>query len=250
VVVRDGTVYAAAGIAHYDGTYVFALNAVTGDVKWCNDTSGRLSEEVDCGVSLQGELYIADGELRFLGGGKYEIARYDLETGRSLNEPDNSIASRFRTAYYPYYPDYGRYVSLAHKLADGRELIYDASYEGSEHSGLALFAALPAGAARPALERARWPLNRRGPRRESLWADQGQALFNAFVASPGTLLAAGHTGAGDAEEPFLAAIDVSTGKDQWREPLPAAAVRAGAAIDAAGRIVLSLENGQVMLWAK
>ena len=70
--------YAAAGIAHYDGTYVYALDAITGEVKWCNDSSGSLSEQVDCGVSLQGELYIADGELRFLGGGKYEIARYDL----------------------------------------------------------------------------------------------------------------------------------------------------------------------------
>ncbi len=248
VAVHDGTVYAAAGIAHYDGTYVYALDAVTGEVKWCNDSSGSLSKEVDCGVSLQGELYIADGELRFLGGGKYEVARYDLQTGRSLNEPDNSIVSRFRTAFYPYYPDYGRYVSLEHSLADGKELIYDASYEGSEHSPLALYAALPPGTTRPASEKARWPVNRRGPRRESLWTDQGQSWFNAFVVTPGTLLAAGHRGTAEAEEPFLVAIEVATGKDRWREALPAAAVRAGAAIDGERRIAVALENGQVSLW--
>ena len=56
VVAEEGVVYAAAGIAHYDGTYVYALDAVTGRVKWRNDTSGNLSEKVDCGVSLQGPL--------------------------------------------------------------------------------------------------------------------------------------------------------------------------------------------------
>ncbi|MFH1268089.1 MAG: PQQ-binding-like beta-propeller repeat protein, partial [Planctomycetota bacterium] len=58
VVVEDGVVYAAAGIAHYDGTHVVALDAATGEVKWYNDTSGTLSEQVNSGVSLQGDLYL------------------------------------------------------------------------------------------------------------------------------------------------------------------------------------------------
>ncbi len=33
VAVKDGTVYAAAGIAHFDGTHVYALDAVTGKIK-------------------------------------------------------------------------------------------------------------------------------------------------------------------------------------------------------------------------
>ena len=37
-------------------------------------------QATECGVSLQGPLSLADGELRFLGGGKYETARYDLQT--------------------------------------------------------------------------------------------------------------------------------------------------------------------------
>ena len=45
VVVQDGVVYAAAGIAHYDGTHVYALDAATGQVKWYNDTSGTTVPE-------------------------------------------------------------------------------------------------------------------------------------------------------------------------------------------------------------
>ncbi|MHC4353036.1 MAG: outer membrane protein assembly factor BamB family protein, partial [Planctomycetota bacterium] len=64
VVVHKGMVYAAAGIAHYDGTYVVALDAVTGKVKWYNDKSGTMSEKVNSGVSLQGGLAIRNNELQ------------------------------------------------------------------------------------------------------------------------------------------------------------------------------------------
>ena len=37
VVYEEGVVYAAAGIAHYDGTYVVALNPATGEPIWRND---------------------------------------------------------------------------------------------------------------------------------------------------------------------------------------------------------------------
>ena len=40
VVVQDGVVYAAAGIAHYDGTFVVALDGTTGDPIWTNNSSG------------------------------------------------------------------------------------------------------------------------------------------------------------------------------------------------------------------
>ena len=43
VVVEGDTVYAAAGITHYDGTYVVALDALTGKLKAENSTSGVIS---------------------------------------------------------------------------------------------------------------------------------------------------------------------------------------------------------------
>jgi outer membrane protein assembly factor BamB len=250
VVAADGVVYAAAGIAHYDGTYVYALDAVTGRVKWCNDSSGSLSEKVDCGISLQGPLYLADGDLRFLGGGKYETARYDLATGKCLNQPDDSVVSRFRTAFYPYYPDYGCYTSLEHALGDGRELSYDASYEGSQQTALALWPPRAPGAARPAKPESRWPLARRGePRCQPLWTDRSGSRFNAFVVAADGLLAAGRAAAGRGDEPFLALLDTATGADLWRQSLPAASVKCGLAVDHRGWIVAALENGQVLAFA-
>ena len=68
LVAHDGTVYAAAGIAHYDGTHVVALDAATGEVRWYNDSSGQLSAKVNSGISLQGSLYLRGNELRFRGG--------------------------------------------------------------------------------------------------------------------------------------------------------------------------------------
>ncbi len=234
VVAADGVVYAAAGIAHYDGTYVYALDAKSGQVKWCNDTSGRLSPQVDCGVSLQGNLYLADGELRFLGGGKHETARYDLKTGQCLNQPDHTVVSQFRTAFYPYYPEYGRYMSLARVLPDGKELVYHASYDGTQHTALTLLTAPGPGGA---------------SKRPAAWADKSGRRFTALIVAPGAVLAAGHSRTGVKEAAFLGAIDVTRGSDIWQEALPAAAVRGGTAVDCQGRIVVALENGQVLAFS-
>jgi outer membrane protein assembly factor BamB len=85
VLVRDGIAYAAAGIVDYDGTYVCALDAVSGKPKWVNDSSGHLDPNLRKGVSAQGTLTIADGRLWMAGGNIISPAAYDLETGRYLS---------------------------------------------------------------------------------------------------------------------------------------------------------------------
>ncbi len=246
VVVQDGAVYAAAGITHYDGTYVVALDAVTGEVKARNDSSGVVSPEVNNGISLQGNLSIVDGELRFLAGGVYETARYDLETLKCLNEPKVQVTSQYRTAFYPYYPTYGKYLSLDYTCEDGCTLSHDASYEGSLFTNLALQAALPPGTPRDEKEAARWA--RRGqnaPKPENIWQDTANRRFTSFVVSDDRLLVAGHPDEAP-EQAFLAAMTIEDGKDAWLQPLPANAVKGGAAVDGTGRIFVSLENGRLM----
>ncbi|MHC4405367.1 MAG: outer membrane protein assembly factor BamB family protein [Planctomycetota bacterium] len=248
VVVQDGTVYAAAGIAHYDGTHVVALDAITGKVRWYNDSSGAISEEVDSGVSLQGSLCVRGGELCFLGGGIYETARYDMKTGRCLNEPYEDVNSRFHTAFYPYFPEYGQYVSLDHSLADGKSLVYDAAYEGSRHSKLALLPPLPPGTPRPHKPASRW--GRQGKAAQKpLWQEPSGRRFNGFVVGPDVVLTAGQTSPGGAQTAFLAAVDLQNGSDVWRRDLPAAVVKGGAAVDRDGRIIVCLEDGQVLCFA-
>lgn len=251
VVVDDGVVYAAAGMAHYDGIHVYALDAISGDVKWYNDTSGTISEVTDGGVSLQGELFVRDGELRFLGGGAYEFARYNIKSGKCLNQPHNRPNSRFHTAFYAYYPEYGKYVTLEHTLADGRELVYDATYEGSQHSELALWEPLPEGTPKPFKVASRWGFQhqRRGaPKRKHVWVVPAGPRYNAFVVGPDKLLAAGHVGPDDKTTSALAAINLETGKIVWSEKLPDAVVKSGVALDSSGRMFVTLVDGSVVCY--
>ncbi len=87
VLVEDGVAYAGAGIIDYDGTYIYALDAITGELKWKNDTSGHLDPDIRKGVSAQGILTIADGRLWLAGGNVVSPATYDLNTGKYLGAP-------------------------------------------------------------------------------------------------------------------------------------------------------------------
>ena len=245
VVVENRTVYAAAGISHYDGTYVVALDAITGKIKAQNMTSGQLSAEVDNGISLQGNLSIADGQLQFLAGGVYELASYDLNTLECLNTSKVQVNSQFRTAFYPFYPAYGKYLSIDHTYDDGTSLIHHASYEGSKFTNLALHEPLPPGTTRPREEAARWILRRGGTPPKVLWQDQAARRFTSFILSDEHLLATGHPDA-NPDESFLVAVNIKDGSDAWIRPISANAVKGGAAIDHAGRLYISLENGELL----
>jgi outer membrane protein assembly factor BamB len=104
VVVDDGVVYAAAGICHYDGTHVYALDAVTGKIKWHNGSSGVLNPTAKNGVSLQGPLSIAgtgaDKVLKFDGGNAVGQATFDLATGKCLTEAPKGPVAKSRSTFY------------------------------------------------------------------------------------------------------------------------------------------------------
>ena len=245
VVVQNGTVYAAAGITHYDGTYVVALDALTGKLKAQNTSSGTIETDVNNGISMQGNLSIVDGELRFLAGGVYETARYDLESLKCLNTPKAQVTSQFRTAFYPYYPEYGKYVSVDYTCQDGCSLIHDASYEGSLFTSLALHEPLPAGVNKPRKEASRWIRRRGGKPPKVLWEDKKARRFTGIVVSPRTMLSAGHVDA-QPNNCFLAATRIKDGSDQWLKKLPANAVKGGVALTPGARIYVVLENGQLL----
>ena len=86
VLVQDGTAYFAAGIVNYDGTYVYALDAATGRIKWQNNTSGHLYPEARTGVSVQGHMLLHDGKLYLAGGHRSRPPVYDAATGKCLND--------------------------------------------------------------------------------------------------------------------------------------------------------------------
>ena len=250
--VENGDVDAAAGITHYDGTHVVALDAVTGKPRWQNATSGKLSDKTHSGISLQGDLYLADGQLCFAGGNVHPTARYDLQTGQCLNPAEDNVTAHAATAFYAYYPDYGQYVSLNHALSDGRCLSYAADYtdyRGAAHSTLALFGPLP-------VDTAPLPPNWRVlPRRAEpktkppvLWEHKPGSQYHSFIITPDSLLTAGQLPSENKPNGFLSAVNIADGSELWREELPAPAVKAGAAIDRQGRIFVTLQDGRVLSW--
>lgn len=249
ILVQDGVVYAAAGIAHYDGTHVVALDARTGKMKWYNDTSGKLSRKVNSGISVQGNLYRRGNELRFLGGGVYQAARYDMETGECLNKPWEELKSRYKTAFYPFYPRYSQYQSLTRTFADGKTLKYFATYHGLMHRDLQLLEPLPPGTKEADPREARRNDLAQGEKgRKVIWKKEGQR-YQSLVVTPGTVLAVGESGKNQEGPFFLSAIDLEDGEDIWSIELSAAAVRGGTAIDHDGHIFVALQNGEMSCFA-
>jgi hypothetical protein len=189
----------------------------------------------------------------FAGGGEIAFQgvhfRQPLECA-GLNQPSDPPRSTFHTAFYAYFPEYGNCVSLDCDLADGKSLCYDVTYEGSWHGNLMLLPALPAGTRRPAKPLSRWGVQRRGNRGvKTVWQHRPGRRFNSFIVAENVLLAAGHTGADSAETQFLAAINLKDGSDLWLKDLPDRVVKGGSAVNHAGRIFVSLENGRVLAFA-
>ncbi|MEM7233834.1 MAG: PQQ-binding-like beta-propeller repeat protein, partial [Planctomycetota bacterium] len=239
VLVQDGVVYAAAGITHYDGTHVVALDAASGKVKWYNGDSGKLSKKADSGVSLQGELSIRGKELVFAGGGRQRTARYSLETGACLNTPYDGLTSRFQTAFYPYFPSYAQFSSCRRDYSDGRTLLYEASYEGSRHGPLQLLEKDQAPKKGQPTDRRR-DAKAEKRRRGIAWSIRGER-YNSLIAAENSVLAVGQRG----DRSFIASIDLKEGTRRWEIPLETAAVKDGAAVSRSGRVIVSLTDGRV-----
>lgn len=86
-VIADGVVYFGAGIWPSDGIYLHALDADTGQVRWCNDQSGSLymaqphgGANAESGVSAQGLLVVA-GDLLLVPTGRAVPAAFSRSDG-------------------------------------------------------------------------------------------------------------------------------------------------------------------------
>lgn len=86
VLVQDGTAYFAAGIVDHDGTYVYAVDAKTGELLWQNNSAGHLNAEQRKGVSAQGNLTMRGDTLLLAGGNVISPAAFSLKTGECLDK--------------------------------------------------------------------------------------------------------------------------------------------------------------------
>lgn len=88
-VVVGNTVYFAASIWPFMGTFIYGLDAETGEVKWLNDSTAATyidqphNSPAFAGVAPQGAL-VASGQVLLVPGGRSVPAGFDRMTGKQL----------------------------------------------------------------------------------------------------------------------------------------------------------------------
>ena len=123
-VVKDGTVYFAAGVWPFLGTFVFALDAETGEVEWANTGEGPRWEAQPhsnafsfAGLAPQGYL-AASGDRLVVSGGRALPGLFDRNDGSLIHlrvDGKNTGGYRVRIER-DHYNNHGR----TFRLGDGR----------------------------------------------------------------------------------------------------------------------------------
>lgn len=241
--VADGTVYAAAGIASYDGTHVYALDAATGRMRWQNNTSGNLTGAQGhvTGVSVQGHLLLHRDKLYLAGGSTLSPAVFSAADGQLLSRLDDEWqkAPRGRELFLV-----GDTVRVFDQLLYSPTEYYQGRYFSQDAfaqagSGDALVRGVPGRLVR--LD----PRNATAERPAALWDSAHLGTIAALAVTHDAVLA---TGRADSEtgQPVLAAFDLGDGQLLWSQPLPAEPTSWGLCVDAQGRIVVTLLDGRVL----
>jgi len=255
VLAAAGVIYAAAGIASYDGTHVYALDAVTGNLRWQNHTSGRLiGGRSVTGVSVQGHLLLEGDTLYMAGGNVVSPAKYDTRTGGCLNV----LTTEFGGAKSPRAP---RGSELF--LADGKVRVVDrllyaprGKYIPSGYHAKYLVEASSGDMLIQGTERAmmRVALNA-GPdgKHQLIWQNRQFVETSAVVLTSNAVLVVGRLRGRTKQaqpESVLLALQPADGQVLWREPLPAPAAAWGLAVDRDGRILVALVDGRILCYGK
>ena len=270
VLVEDGVAYAAAGIASHDGTYVCALDARNGFLKWSNDESGNLiGEKETVGVSVQGHLLFHQNKLYLAGGNVASPAIYDAANGQCLNQlsdkpeqskddhwkmqrssrgselflVDNQVVAAGRMLYKP--------------PAQGPDSRYNGRYELQATSGDIV------------IQGTNQTLRRLAPGKDgqekptTVWDTGGFYETTGLALTPQAVLVVGQIAIPETDseskspakqtaakgQPAIAALDPSNGKTLWTHALPAPPTRWGLAVDHQGRVIVTLTDGRIVCLA-
>ncbi len=264
VLVDNGVLYAAAGIANYDGTYLYALDAKTGQVKWHNSTSGHLDADARTGVSLQGHLLLYNGKLYLAGGSSVSPAVYDAATGRCLNDgrdlPNclsrsprgwelSLLSNQVIACGKPFYghPAYGVYDnSVSNRVfiaaMDERAMVWTTSFNVHRIMGFTNFdwRGLAAKVAKPDNQFVvEW--SKIAPSTKPAWSVEFEKVHAMAVCKNATVLA---------RETELVALNPADGSVRWKQSLPQPPAPWGLAVDSAGRVIVTLVDGRVVCFGQ
>jgi len=267
VIVQDGVAYVAAGLTNYDGTYVYALDAETGRIKWQNNSSGHLDREANTGAGVEGHLLIHDGKLYLAGGNALSPAIYDLKDGRCLNDPAtlrSVVRNNVMSSQSPR--GWELYLMGSEVVACGPPFYGDPRWEAYDNTVTARTLVAPSGehcvawmdkrkvlCYRPIDEDSLTELvtKRKGvnqshilpqwgnfrPSQEPLWQFECPES-EAVAVTKNAVLVAG--------KDYITCLDLKDGRPLWSQPIPMAPVPWGIAVGRGGQVIVTLKDGQVM----
>ncbi|MHC4302194.1 MAG: outer membrane protein assembly factor BamB family protein [Planctomycetota bacterium] len=267
VLVEGDVAYVAAGINNYDGTYVYALEADTGRIKWQNNSSGHLDPEAKTGAGVQGHLMIHDGKLFLAGGSGLSPAVYDLKNGTCLNDPkvlrsvvrNNLLSSQSPRGCELYLMGEEVIASGPSFYADPKWQEYDPSVEvrtlvapsGPRHIAwvdrkkLICYEriadeALTKLIANRTYDNSLHMLPQWGTFEvpdDPIWQGDCEGSVAVAVTANAVLIA---------NEKHIVALDLNKGSRLWTQPLPISPIPWGIAADGKGRVVVTLKGGQLL----
>ena len=267
VLVEDGIAYVAAGIVNYDGTYVYALDAATGKIKWQNNTSGHLDREARTGVSVQGHQLLHDGKLYLASGTSVSPAVYTVANGKCLNDPAPLARCESHS------PRGWELSLLADQVvACGKPFYAHPKYDVFDNTVFNKVFLVPSGD-RDIV----WVCNQNN-RRVMCFDHIDRKLLRKSMANPGNRFNVDWRKLGIKDKPLwsyppvadkdsaalavcsnavlvgrkseIVALNPKNGKILWSQPVPSAPVTWGLAVDRDGRVIVTLKDGQVLCFGQ
>lgn len=266
VLVEDGIAYVAAGIVNYDGTYVYALDAVTGRIRWQNNTSGHLDPRARSGVSVQGHLLLYARKLYLAGGNAVSPAVYDTRDGRCLNDPNSVQRITQNNVLLSQSPRGWELSLLADQVvafgrpfyAHPRYEVFDPSVFGrvflTSISGrdiawvsnqnkkqVLCFDGIDKGSLKQRVLNPRDPLlvdwAGLGIKKKPMWSYDCVDSVAIAVCSNGVVIA---------ERSKVVALNMEDGHLLWSHRISSSPVEWGLAVDRDGRAIVALEDGRIL----
>jgi len=270
VLVEDGIAYVAAGIVNYDGTYVYALDAASGRIKWQNNTSGHLDRQARTGASVQGHQLLHDGKLYLASGTSLSPAVYNISDGQCLNDPavlrqltQNNVfmsqsprgwelsllADEVVACGNPFYahPKYDVFDNTVFNRvfltsSGDRDIVWVSSqnskkvlcFDNIDRELLRRKMAEPG-------NRFNVDWKRFGVRDKPLWSYDCKDSVAFAVCSNAVVVA---------NKSEIVAMNLNDGSVLWSEAVPSAPVNWGLAVDRDGRTVVTLEDGQILCFGQ
>jgi len=258
VVVKDGTAYFGAGMSYLDGTYMYAVDAATGALTWETHNGqwkkNRWGPHKD--ASGLGHLLLAGDQLYIPGGFRTGLAALDGKDGKLIPDKDLSVQLCNDTVGKG---KVGRELySIKGKVSNSFQIMYapDQNLSWAKSNLLRGFSGQVA-VSRALSKKNEWntkidycpPIERESNDPEKpLWNKEVFAKLYAIVVTAEAVLVTGRyiSKEGEAERFGLVALSLDDGDLLWEEPLSARPVLWGLAVDAEGRITISLMDATVV----